>query len=69
MGPDSLPEPKRLDYESAFDAFVAKRWQDTRNLLRFLTHDGPSEFLLDYLQHHPDGPADDWDGVIPLEKK
>jgi adenylate cyclase len=69
VGPDSLPEPKRLDFESAFDAFQAKRWQDTRNLLRFLTNDGPSEFLLDYLRHHPDGPPDGWDGVIPLEKK
>jgi adenylate cyclase len=69
VGPDSLPEPKRLDFESAFDAFQTKRWQDARNLLRFLTNDGPSEFLLDFLQHHPDGPPDGWDGIITVEKK
>ena len=26
VGPDSLPEPRRLDYESALDAFQVGRW-------------------------------------------
>jgi adenylate cyclase len=69
VGPDALPEPKRLDYESAFDAFTARRWADTRNLLRFLGQDGPSEFLQEFMARHPAGPPAEWDGVIPLEKK
>jgi adenylate cyclase len=69
VGPDALPEPKRLDYESALDAFLAGRWPDTRNLLRFSGQDGPGEVLLAFMQRHPDGPPPDWDGVIPLEKK
>jgi adenylate cyclase len=69
VGSDALPEQKRMDYESAFDAFLANHWPDARNLLRFLTHDGPSDFLLDFLNRHPDGPPEGWDGVIALEKK
>jgi adenylate cyclase len=69
VGPDALPEPKRMDYESALDAFLARRWQDTRNLLKFLGQDGPGEFLLEFMQRHPGGPPADWDGVIPLERK
>jgi adenylate cyclase len=69
VGPDSLPEPRRLDYESALDAFQKGRWNDTRNLLKFLSGDGPSEFLMEFMNRHPDGPPKDWDGVIVLDKK
>jgi adenylate cyclase len=69
VGPDSLPEPRRMDYESALDAFEKGRWNDTRNLLKFLSGDGPSEFLTEFMNRHPDGPPKDWDGVIVLDKK
>jgi adenylate cyclase len=73
VGQDScLPEPKRLDYESALEAFLAgsgKRWEDAEKKLKYLTQDGPSEFLLQYMRGYPKGPPDGWDGVIALEKK
>lgn len=69
VGPDSMPEQRRLDYESAVDAFRAGKWKDTRELLRYLTGDGPSEFLVEFMNRHPDGPPKDWDGVIGLDKK
>jgi adenylate cyclase len=69
VGPDTLAEPKRLDYESAFDAFLNRRWADAENKLKYLALDGPSEFLLQHMHAHPDGPPPDWDGVIGLEKK
>ena len=69
VGPDSMPEQKRLDYESAFEAFMIKRWKDTENKIKFLTYDGPSRFLQEFMSKHPGGPPPDWDGVIPLEKK
>ena len=69
VGSDSLPEPRRLDYESALDAFQVGRWRDTKDLLRFLTADGPSEFLIEFMNRYPDGPPPGWDGVIGMEKK
>ncbi len=69
IGPEAMPEQKRLDYESAFDAFMIKRWTDTTNKLRFLQDDGPARFLQRFMQEHPSGPPADWDGVIPLDKK
>jgi adenylate cyclase len=69
VGAESLSEPRRLDYESALDAFNVGRWRDTRDLLRFLAQDGPSEFLIDFMNRFPDGPPAGWDGVIGMEKK
>jgi adenylate cyclase len=69
VGSDSLAEPRRMDYESALDAFKIGKWKDTRDLLKFLTHDGPSEFLLEFMSRHPGGPPEGWDGVISMEKK
>jgi adenylate cyclase len=69
VGSDSLPEPRRMDYESALDAFGAGKWGDTKNLLKFLTNDGPSEFLMEFMSRHPDGPPPGWDGVIGMDKK
>jgi adenylate cyclase len=69
VGPDSMSEQKRLEYESAFEAFILKRWKDTENKIKFLTYDGPSRFLQEFMSKHPGGPPPDWDGVIPLEKK
>ena len=67
-----LPEPKRLDYESALEAFQAgtgKRWEDAEKKLKYLSNDGPSEFLLQYMRLYPKGPPEGRDGVIGLEKK
>ena len=69
VGPDSLAEPRRMDYESALDAFQVGRWKDTRDLLRFLTGDGPSEFLMEFVNRYPDGAPPGWSGVIELETK
>jgi adenylate cyclase len=69
VGPDSLAEPRRMDYESALEAFQKGRWTDTRNLLKFLTGDGPSEFLVDFMNRHESGPPPGWEGVITMEKK
>ena len=69
VGPDSLPEPRRMDYESALEAFHKGKWADTKNLLKFLTGDGPSEFLMEFMSRHPEGPPPGWDGVIGMEKK
>jgi hypothetical protein len=69
VGPDSMPEQRRLDYERALEAFRAGKWKDTRELLRYLTGDGPTEFLLEFMSRHPEGPPKDWDGVIGLDKK
>jgi hypothetical protein len=58
-----------MDYESALDAFRAGKWADTKNLLKFLTGDGPSEFLMEFMNRHPDGPPPGWDGIIGMDKK
>jgi adenylate cyclase len=69
VGPESLAEPRRLDYESALDAFRVGRWKDTRDLLRFLADDGPSKFLIEFMNRFPDGAPAGWDGVMGMEKK
>jgi adenylate cyclase len=69
VGPDSLPEQRRLDYESALDAFENGRWNDTNLKLRFLSGDGPSEFLVEFMARHGGTPPAGWDGVIVLDKK
>jgi hypothetical protein len=58
-----------MDYESALEAFQKGRWADTRNLLKFLTGDGPSEFLVQFMNRHTDGPPQGWEGIIGMEKK
>lgn len=70
VGLDSLPEQKRLDYESAYEAmFEKKRWSDASAKLRSLSNDGPSDFLQKFMDKYPQGPSPDWDGIIELEKK
>lgn len=67
--PGALLEPKRLNYESAVDAFLDGRWPDAQNLLRFLPGDGPAEVLKRFIDANPKGPPPNWSGVIPLESK
>lgn len=70
VGLDSLPEQKRLDYESAYEAmFEKKRWSDASAKLRAMSNDGPSDFLQKFMDKYPQGPSPDWDGIIELEKK
>jgi adenylate cyclase len=70
VGPDSLPEQKRLDFESAYEAmFEKKRWSDASAKLRAMSNDGPSDFLQKFMDKYPQGPSPDWDGIIELEKK
>ena len=67
--PAGLNEAQRLDYEAALESFLEGRWQETPRYLRFLTHDGPSKVLLNYLRERPKGPPEKWDGVIRMESK
>jgi adenylate cyclase len=67
--PGGLNEPQRLDYEAGLQSFLEGRWQDTPRYLRFLTQDGPSDFLLNYIKERPQGPPEGWDGVIRMESK
>jgi len=68
-GPGSLSEAQRLDYEAALEAFMAGRWKDAQRHLKYLGSDGPSEFLLNFIKQHPDGPPEGWDGAIKMESK
>jgi adenylate cyclase len=65
--PGTLAEPRRLNYESALQAFHAGEWQNVARLLTFA--DGPSDILKGVLARHPDGPPAAWDGVIVMERK
>jgi adenylate cyclase len=69
VGPELLTEARRADYESALEAFRVGRWKDTRDLLRFLSDDGPSKFLTEFMNRFQDGAPAGWDGVIGMEKK
>jgi adenylate cyclase len=66
---DSLREQDRKDYEAAFEAFLARRWDDARQLLRPLRQDGPSKFLRDWMDRNQGTPPGDWDGAIVLSSK
>jgi adenylate cyclase len=69
QGPGCLPEHHRLDYEAALDAFLQRRWKDAQRHLKFLTNDGPSEFLLNFIKQHAGEPPPNWDGVVTMESK
>ncbi len=68
-GPGSLSEAQRLDYEAALEAFMAGRWKDAYRHLKYLGGDGPSDYLMNYLKQHPEGPPEGWDGAIRMESK
>lgn len=57
-------------YESALDAFLARRWRDAFQLLhRIPAEDRAKDFLTIYIAQHNRTPPDDWDGVIALGSK
>jgi adenylate cyclase len=65
----ALPESHRLNYEAAFDAFLAGRWGDARELLRRVGHDGAAGRLQAFMKGHGNAPPAGWDGVIAMESK
>ena len=67
--PGAMAERDRRDYEAALDAFLAKRWDDARQLLHRLPKDGPGAVLQACIDKHGGIPPTDWDGVIALEAK
>ena len=58
--PRAMSEANRLDYEAAYDFFLAGRWPEAGELLARLPEDGPSEFLRKFMASHPGGPPPDW---------
>ncbi|MFN4258781.1 MAG: adenylate/guanylate cyclase domain-containing protein [Gemmataceae bacterium] len=69
--PDTMSEECRLNYEAAFDAFHAGRWDDARRLLNQIFNDGPSERLLEFMKDNKHTPPPDWrsEGYIPMMSK
>lgn len=69
--PTRPTEPQRLDYEAGVEAFQDGRWGDARAKLTPLARagDGPSRFLIGFMDRHPGGPPPGWDGVTPIDSK
>jgi adenylate cyclase len=67
--PGAMVDSLRRDYEAALDLFLAGRWPDARRLLGRLPDDGPTEFLIRYMNEHPKGPPEAWGGTVVLEAK
>ena len=67
--PGTISERDRRDYEAALDAFLAKRWDDAKDLLHRLPRDGARAVLQTFMQKHNGTPPADWDDVIALEAK
>jgi adenylate cyclase len=63
------PESDRLMYDAALQAFQAGRWLEACKLLEPLPFDGAGGVLTDYIKAHPDGPPNEWSGVIAMEGK
>jgi adenylate cyclase len=67
--PDAPPEPQRLSFEAALDAFLAGKWADARSQLETLPKDGANGFLTSFMGRYPEGPPPNWDGVVVIEGK
>jgi adenylate cyclase len=67
--PGVLSEQNRRDYEAALDAFLDGNWSSARDLVSRLHRDGPSEFLLEYMEANHGSPPSGWGGVIELDRK
>jgi hypothetical protein len=57
-----------LDYAAALQLFNNGSWPDAQKLLARWSKDGPSKFLLSYIEEHG-SPPEPWDGVIRLASK
>lgn len=65
-----LTDEHLAHYESALDAFLARRWPEALRLLhRLPTDDLATDFLTVYIAGHNRVPPPDWDGVIQVDKK
>jgi adenylate cyclase len=67
--PDTMAERKRKDYQAAFDGFLEGRWKDAAGLLQRLQGDGPSDFLVAFMNRNRQSPPSGWNGTIKLESK
>ncbi len=67
--PGVLSEQNRRDYEAALDAFLDGNWSSAHDLLSRLHRDGPSEFLLKYMEANHGSLPPGWRGVIELDHK
>jgi hypothetical protein len=65
----AMAERQRKDSEAALDAFLSGRWADARELCNRYPKDGAAQFLLAYMDQHPQGPPAAWKGVIVMEGK
>jgi adenylate cyclase len=66
----SVPTSQLVDYEKALDAFLAGRWQETKDCLdRVPDEDGAKFLLTAFLAERQWQPGEDWDGVIPMQRK
>ena len=67
----TLAAPRRYLQWKLCIAFFARNvnWGEAIAKLRHL-HDGPSKFLLNYIENFPDRrPPDGWDGVMRMDSK
>jgi hypothetical protein len=67
--PGTMAERKRKDYQAAFDGFLEGRWKDAAGLLQRLQGDGPSDFLVAFMNRNRQSPPSGWNGTIKLESK
>jgi len=67
--PGTLAERDRRDYEAAFEAFLAGRWQDAHELLQRLVNDGACHVLQEFMDRHGGNPPAEWNGVMVLDAK
>jgi adenylate cyclase len=67
--PGTLSDDERGDYDVALDHFCSGAWPVARRKLERLRDEAASHFLLSFLDDHPSGPPEGWDGVIPLDAK
>ncbi len=65
----ALPEQDRRDYEAALDAFLEGDWPFARELLARLHRDGPSAYLLKFMEAHRWTCPTNWDGIIVMDSK
>jgi adenylate cyclase len=66
---ETLSDDERGDFDVAYEHFLSGEWKVARRKLDDLQHDGASLFLTRFMDDHPSGPPDGWDGVISLKSK
>ena len=65
-----LSDQNLRDYETALEAFVRGRWQETLDLLHQVpAEDLVKDFLTVYIAQNHRRPPPNWDGVVVLESK